>query len=89
MGEFGVCVINQFRYVSRDSYLGRGVLFWDKIGMGCVLFYGVYGVLKLLESMFDIDWQGNFNCAVPVVPYHRENIVLGSGTISGDFVLSA
>ena len=51
-----------------------------------MLFSGGYGVLKLVECTFDIAWKGNFNCAVLVVPCHRETTVLGAGPIGGDFV---
>ena len=53
-----------------------------------MLFYGGYGVLKLVECTFDIAWQRNIDCAILVVPCHRETTVLGDGKISVDFILS-
>ena len=38
--------------------------------------------------MFDMAWQGNVDCAVLVVPCHRETTVFGAGPISSNFLLS-
>ena len=65
-----------------------GTIFWGIIGMGCMLFSGKDQVMKLMECTFKISWKGYFYCAIMVVPCHRETTVLGTGPISGDFVLS-
>ena len=68
--------------------MGIGAIFWGIIGMGCMLFSGKDGVMKLMECTFKISWQGYFDCAILVVPCHRETTVIGTGPISGDFILS-
>ena len=57
--------------------------------MGCILFSGRYGVLKLGYCTFDISWQVHVDCSVLLVPCHIETTILGTGPISGDFVFSA
>ena len=48
--------------------MGRGTIFCNRICMGCMLFSGGEGGLKLVDFTFNIAWQGNFDCAILVVP---------------------
>ena len=46
-------------------------------------------MLKLVECTIEISWQGNVDCYGMVVPCHCDTTIIGTGLISGDFVLSA